>query len=69
MIRLRSLTSSRSYSSISANPVALERTWRYFAQEDHLPTATQEILKFAGLLFVSGGSALYGLIAKKATED
>lgn len=69
MIRLHSLTSSRSYSSLPTNSEALEKTWRYFAQEDYLPTAPQELLKFAGLLFVSGGSALYGLIAEKATED
>lgn len=69
MIRMHSLTSSRSHSSIPADAMALQRTWRYFVQENHLPTATQGLLKFAGLLFVSGGSALYGVIAQKATED
>lgn len=51
------------------NPNALKEVWQYYVQENHLSTGCRELAKFLGLLFVSGGSVLYGSIAKKATEE
>ncbi len=47
---------------------ALQEVWRYCVQEGHLPTFREELVKLLGLLFVSGGSWLYGDLAAQATK-